>query len=168
MELTEAEEFLRNVAFVAFPGPREWLYERSPDKQATFRIWASVLTKIELSDAKRVIDGWLDGSIPMFTWTDREAWATVIVRAAKELNRDRDLRAESERVLEAIGTRSSDEPYEPMLPQLQSMLGTTSSVPAIYQEVKAPKESSPVSQEQNRRSILNYLSQLQKEEGVMG
>lgn len=162
MTQDEAEKFLSDIAFPAFPGPCEWLYERSPNSKATLAVWTNVLTKITLSDAKRVIDGWLDGSIPMFAWTDREAWATAIVRTSRELNRPKDLRAESERIMAEIGQPQRDVEYEPLLPKLQAMLGVTTT-PAVYETVKAPRETAKVSEEHNRQSILKYLTDLQKE-----
>lgn len=160
MTQEEAIKFL-NEAFKAFPGPREWLWDRAKDPDATFDVWAGVLTKIELSDARRVIAGWLDGSIEMFTWSDKEAWATVIVSRAKELRRTNDRVEETRELIREIvdqGTRR--ESYQPMLAQFLAMRAET--VADLAAKIEAPrvqqiKREDRLTEEDNRRHILDYL-----------
>jgi hypothetical protein len=160
MTQEEAIKFL-NEAFKAFPGPREWLWDRAKDPDATFDVWAGVLTKIELSDARRVIAGWLDGSIEMFTWSDKEAWATVIVSRAKELRRTSDRVEETRALIDEIiepGTRR--EPYQPMLAQflaLRSQAVTDLAAKMQAPRVQPVKLDARIMEEDNRRHILNYL-----------
>jgi len=62
LNIQQAEDFLSNYAFVAFPSVRTWL--RSTDHaDSTFDMWAKALTKLEVAECRDVIDAWVAGDL---------------------------------------------------------------------------------------------------------
>lgn len=87
-----AEEFVffTQQAFIAFPGLKEWLYEKSPEPAATIRVWGKTLEKTTLKEAIAVLDGWTAGAIKdPPTGYKREVFAIEVRSIAAEARRKR-------------------------------------------------------------------------------
>ena len=87
-----AEEFVffTQQAFIAFPGLKEWLYEKSPEPSATIRVWGKTLEHTPLREAIAVLDGWTTGAIKdPPTGYKREVFAIDVRSIASESRRRR-------------------------------------------------------------------------------
>lgn len=60
----EAEEFIRDIAWVAFPAARAFVATNSPAPRKTLEFEAKALLSIDLEEAISVIDRWTTGSLP--------------------------------------------------------------------------------------------------------
>jgi hypothetical protein len=78
MTQAEAEDFLREVVFVAFPTARNILQLRSGDPAGTFRYWAKTLTTITFQEGMSVVHRWTMGELPAPTEQEMESFALHI------------------------------------------------------------------------------------------
>ena len=60
----EAMEFLRDVAYVAFPDARKFVQMNSKDPAATARMQSKALLDLDYAECVSVIDRWLAGKLP--------------------------------------------------------------------------------------------------------
>lgn len=60
----EAEEFIRDIAWVAFPAARAFVITNSPSPRQTLEFEAKALLSIDFQEAISVIDRWTTGSLP--------------------------------------------------------------------------------------------------------
>jgi hypothetical protein len=58
----DAEDFLKNYAFVGFPGLAEWL-RGTDNADRSFEMWAKALVKCERKECEAVIDAWISGDV---------------------------------------------------------------------------------------------------------
>jgi hypothetical protein len=62
MNNDEHKRFIQ-AAFVAFPGLREWVNEKSPEPAKTIAAWSKALANVSIEDAMQVLDGWVAGTL---------------------------------------------------------------------------------------------------------
>lgn len=84
------EEFLEfsQSLFVAFPSLREWLADKSPDPQATLRVWRKTLAPYTLAECMSIVDAWSCGELPPFEAYERDK-VHLRIRSHVALRRDR-------------------------------------------------------------------------------
>lgn len=115
--------------FIAFPSLNEWLIKNSPDKNATLRVWFSVLQRFTLKECDWVLDGWSTGGLKPFEAYERDK---VHLLAAAHIGYVRD-RASKRQALQ-----STNETYRRKRHGKFDMLGCLgdSSMVAAYEELR--------------------------------
>jgi len=121
MTFDEAELFLKEVAFIAFPAPRQWVVNNSVDATATFQLWARILTAISKADAVAVINAWSTGQLPMFSYDESTAWGTTIVATSRTMHRTRNERQRTAQLLEEIGHGPAPYAYVPLVERFEAL-----------------------------------------------
>jgi hypothetical protein len=102
----EAREFLTDVAFVAFPGVKEWL--RTTDRpEETFTLWTKAMKSLKWDDCQAVIDRWLSGQIKPPTYL-RDSFVAELAACVPAVRKRTE--PEVERVPESERYRPTQDP----------------------------------------------------------
>lgn len=91
MTESEAKDFLRDVALVAFPKARTIVKLSSKQPEKTFDYWAKTLTTITFQEGMSVIHRWTVGELPYPTDAEMESFA-LHIRAVVMLDRAKNKR----------------------------------------------------------------------------
>ena len=101
MTQSEAEEFLKEVVFVAFPSARQFVLLNSSNPKGTVEQQAKALLNVSFQEAISVVDRWTRGELPS-PWGKEVESIALHLRAT--IMQDRSIRARSKPLEEIRGT----------------------------------------------------------------